>query len=186
MLERYWAIPKPSPSEKNGRWRKGTKGNGVFYFDDDYLPAEKNTRDNMCWGELVREYKKDFGLDVDGGVQYKNNRIVIKPYAIAELKIKYEDSNLEKIGKRGGSSDSFQHMAGEKFAEILKDEIRRGGYKDFWEYKAGIIDGEFVRKTLLLIHEDYDGETLYLVPKYLHDNWDHYGGVSVVKAVLGR
>lgn len=186
MLERYWAIPKPSPSEKYGRWVRGTKGNGVFYFNDDYLPAEKNTRGGMSWGELVREYKKDFDLKVDGGVEYHNNRIVIEPYSIAKVKIRYEDSNLDKISSRGGSSDSFQQMAGEQFEKILESQIRKGGYKDFWEFKDGRKGSVLVRKTPLVIHEDYDGTTLYLVPKYLHDNWKHYGGVSVVNAVLGE
>ncbi|MBQ2050624.1 MAG: hypothetical protein II495_00075, partial [Paludibacteraceae bacterium] len=67
---------------------------------------------------------------------------------------------------------------------IMKNEIKKGGYYDFWEYKDGIHNGSFVRNTPLVIHEDYDGETLYLVPKYLHDNWKHYGGVALVSAII--
>ena len=184
LLERFWAIRKPIPSDKYGKWVNGTRGNGVFYFYSDYRPAEKNTRDGMTWAELVAAYRKDFNLYVDGGVRYVNNRIDIAPYAVAKLKIRYEDSNLNKIGSRGGSDDTFQQKAGDRFAEMLKDKIAAGGYKDFWEFKDGRKGDVLVRKTPLVIHEDYDGETLYLVPKYLHDNWKHYGGVALIEAVL--
>ena len=185
MLERFWAIRKPVPSDKYGKWVNGMRGDGVFYFDDDYVPAEKNTRDGMTWAELVAAYREEFGLEkVDGGVRYVNGRIGLALYAVAKVKIKYEDSNLNKIGSRGGSDDAFQQMAGEMCAGILRDKITAGGYKDFWEYKDGRKGDALVRNTPLVIHEDYDGETLYLVPKYLHDNWNHYGGVALVKAIL--
>lgn len=184
MLERFWAIRKPVPSDKCGKWVNGTRGAGVFYFDAGYLPAEKNTWDGMTWAELVTAYRKDFDLHVDGGVRYVNGRIDLAPYAVAKVKIRYEDSNLDKIGNRGGSEDAFQQMAGELFAKILRDKITAGGYQDFWEFKDGRRGDVLVRNTPLVIHEDYDGETLYLVPKYLHDNWNHYGGVALVKAVL--
>ncbi|MGM9767081.1 MAG: hypothetical protein ACI3Z0_01260 [Candidatus Cryptobacteroides sp.] len=187
MLERFWAIRKPVPSDKYGKWVNGMRGNGVFYFDKDFLPAENNTRNGMTWAELVAAYRKDFDcLFVDGGVRYVNNRIDLAPYEVAKVKFRYEDSNLDKIGNRGGSEDAFQQMAGEKFAEELKKEIAAGGYKDFWEFKDGRKGDVLVRNTPLVIHEDYDGETLYLVPKYLHDNWKHNGGVALVKAVLNR
>ena len=135
--QRLWAIRKPTPSDKYGKWVNGTRGNGVFYFYNDYRPAEKNTRDGMTWAELVAAYRKDFNLYVDGGVRYVNNRIDIAPYAVAKLKIRYEDSNLNKIGSRGGSDDAFQQKAGDRFAEMLKDKIAAGGYKEFWEFKDG-------------------------------------------------
>lgn len=185
MLERFWAIRKPVPSDKCGKWVNGMRGDGVFYFDAGYLPAGKNTRDGMTWAELVAAYRKDFDcLFVDGGVRYVNNRIDLAPYAVAKVKIRYEDSNLNKIGSRGGSEDAFQQMAGELFAKILRDKMTAGGYQNFWEFKDGRRGDVLVRNTPLVIHEDYDGETLYLVPKYLHDNWNHYGGVALVKAVL--
>ena len=132
----------------------------------------------MNWGQLVDAYKKDFHLKVDGGVKYQNFRIDLRPYAIASVKVKYEDSNLGRGGGHG-----VQDIAEKQFAALLKKEIESGGYADFWEYKDGMHNGTFVRDTPLVIHEDYDGETLLLVPKYLHDNWKHYGGISVVSVV---
>ena len=46
---------------------------------------------------------------------------------------------------------------------MLKDKIADGGYKDFWEFKDGRKGDVLVRKTPLVIHEDYDGETLHFV-----------------------
>lgn len=183
-LERFWAIPKPVPSSY-GHW-EGEKGDGVFYFDGDYLPADKNTRNGMTWAELVAEYKKDFHLNVDGGVRYSHSRIDLKPYAVAAVKIRYEDSDLSKLRNRGGSGNTIQEIAAPLFEKALRKEIAEGGYADFWEYKDGMHDGEFVRNTPLVIHEDYDGQTLYLVPKYLHDNWKHYGGVALVGALIEK
>ena len=183
IIDRYWGIPKPSPSNY-GHW-EGEKGNGTFYFDADYLPAEKNTRNGMDWGQLVAEYKKDFNLVGDGGIRYSSYRIDFSDYAVASVKIKYEDSDLSKLRNRGGSGNTIQEIAAPMFEKVLHDEIVKGGYSDFWEYKDGLHNGEFVRNTPLVIHEDYDGETLYLVPKYLHDNWKHYGGIALVGAILG-
>lgn len=183
-LERFWAIPKPAP-ENNGRW-VGERGNGVFYFDPDFVPAEKNNRNGMTWAQLVAEYKKDFHLNVDGGIRYSHSRIDLRPYAVAAVKIRYEDSDLSKLRNRGGSGNTIQEIAAPLFEKTLHTEIVRGGYSDFWEFKDGIHNGEFVRNTPLVIHEDYDGQTLYLVPKYLHDNWKHYGGVALVGALIGK
>lgn len=184
MLDRFWAIPKPSP-ENGGHW-VGEKGKGVFYFDSDFVPSEKNNRNGWTWSQLVSEYKKDFRLNVDGGIRYNNFRIDIKPYAVASVKIQYENSDLSKLRNRGGSGNTIQELAAPLFEKVLHDEIIKGGYSNFWEYKDGLLNGEFVRNTPLVIHEDYDGETLYLVPKYLHDNWKHYGGVALVGAIIGE
>lgn len=179
MLEDFWAIPKMTPNtDASGCWKVGEKGNGTYYFNNNKSFSSKNTRNNMNWGQLVDAYKKDFHLKVDGGVKYKNFRIDLKPYAIASVKVKYEDSNMGRGGGHG-----VQDIAEKQFAALLKKEIESGGYADFWEYKDGIHNGAFVRNTPLVIHEDYDGETLLLVPKYLHDNWKHYGGISVVSVV---
>ncbi len=183
MMERYWAIPKPSPSSF-GCW-KGVKGEGTFYFDNDYVPAEKNTRNGMSWCELVEEYRKDFNLHCDGGIRYTCNRIDFSGYIVASVKIRYEDCDLTRLRNRGGSDNTIQERAVLLFEQTLSNEIAKGGYSDFWEYKDGMCNGVFVRNTPLVIHEDYDGETLCLVPKYLHDNWKHYGGVSLVAAILG-
>ena len=181
LMDRFWEIRISAP-DSNGHWL-GEKGNGTFYFDDTFLPAEKNTRNGMRWRELVAEYKKDFSLNVDGGVRYSNWRIDLKPYAVASVKIRYEDSDLSKLRNRGGSANTVQEIGAPLFASALTAEIERGGYKDFWEFKDGIKNGVFVRNTPLVIHEDYDGETLLLVPKYLHDNWAHYGGIALVRAI---
>lgn len=179
MLEDFWAIPKMSPNtDAGGSWKVGEKGNGTYYFNKNKTFSSKNTRHNMNWGQLVDAYKKDFHLKVDGGVKYQNFRIDLRPYAIASVKVKYEDSNLGRGGGHG-----VQDIAEKQFAALLKKEIESGGYADFWEYKDGMHNGTFVRDTPLVIHEDYDGETLLLVPKYLHDNWKHYGGISVVSVV---
>lgn len=181
LMDRFWEIRIPAP-DSNGRWL-GEKGNGTFYLDDSFLPAEKNTRNGMRWSELVAKYKKDFSLNVDGGVRYSNWRIDLKPYAVASVKIRYEDSDLSKLRNRGGSANTVQEIGAPLFAAALRTEIERGGYKDFWGFKDGIKNGAFVRNTPLVIHEDYDGETLMLVPKYLHDNWAHYGGIALVSAI---
>lgn len=184
ILDRYWNIPKPSPN-KHGFW-VGEKGNSVFYFNKDYVPAEKNTRNGMNWGELVAEYKKDLNLKGDGGIKYSSYRIDLSDYSVASVKIKYEDSDLTKLRNRGGSGNTIQELAAPLFEKVLHDEIIKGGYSNFWEYKDGLHNGKFMRNTPLVIHEDYDGETLYLVPKYLHDNWKHYGGVALVGAIIGE
>ena len=178
VLESYWATRLPVPNN-NGTWIPlNSKGNGRFYFNDDYLPSEKNTRNLMTWKQLVDAYKKDFGLFVDGGVQYHNYRIDLKPYAIAQVKVQYEQTNMRRGGGHG-----VQDFAAEEFSELLNKEIHDRGYQNFQEYKDGIIDGDFVRDTPLVIHEDYDGETMLLVPKYLHDNWSHYGGMALASII---
>lgn len=183
ILDRFWAIPKPSP-ENGGRW-VGEKGNGTFYFDPTFAPAEKNTRNGMNWSQLVAEYRKDFRLNVDGGIRYSNYRIDLKPYAVAAVKIRYEDSDLSKLRNRGGSGNTIQEMAAPLFERALSSAIAHGGHSSFWEFKDGLHNGEFLRNTPLVMHEDYDGETILLVPKYLHDNWKHYGGVALVGAIIG-
>lgn len=183
LLEAFWAIRKPSPNSY-GHW-SGMKGNSTFYFDGYYVPTDKNTRDGMNWAQLVAAYKQDFNLTgFDGGVRYSNGRIDLSPIAIASVQINYEDSNLDKLRSRGGGDDTVQEIAAPFFSIKLAKAIKDGGYKDFWEFKDGMHDGRFKRKTPLVIHEDYDGKTLMLVPKYLHDNWKHYGGIALVSVIV--
>lgn len=180
LLERFWEIRKPVP-RSNGHWN-GERGNSVFYFDEDYLP-KKDTRNGLRWGELVAKYKNDFSLDVDGGVRYSSRRIDLSPYTIASVKISYEKSDMSKLCCRGGSANTIQRICAPLFESALENEIKQGGYNDFWEFKDGIHNGIFIRDTPLVIHEDYDGQTMSLVPKYLHDNWKHYGGVALARAI---
>ncbi len=183
LLCSFRKMKKPIP-RSNGQW-SGEPGNSVFNFYTDFQPKnETRTRNEMDWGKLINEYSNDFhfkdhGIRTDGGISYSNFRINLSEYAIASVKIKYENTNLT----RGGSSNTIQEIGAKEFEQQnnIKDMISNGGYADFWRFKDGIIDGDFSRNTPLLIHEDYDCESLLLVPKFLHDNWKHYGGISIVK-----
>lgn len=171
LLDDFWLISKPQ-SKSNGIYR----GNR-FYYNDNFVPG--NTRNGKNWKQLVDLYKADFNLRVDGGVEYNNQRINLKPYAVASVEINYAKTNLQ----RGASVNSIQEIGAVLFEKVLRNEIQRGGYKSFWEYKDGIQNDEFVRDTPLVIHEDYDCKTLMLVPKLLHDNWSHYGGVALANVI---
>jgi hypothetical protein len=96
--------------------------------------------------------------------------------------VRYDDTNLS----RGGSEDSLQEVAAPFFESLeqVQKKITEGGYKNFWEYKSGVQGGRFRREgNPLVIHEDYDCKTLMLVPKYLHDNWRHYGGIRLAQVI---
>lgn len=165
--------------KSNGQW-SGKKGNSYWIFNDDYVPKEPKGN-ILTWIEIRKAYEEELDIKIPKGIKYKNNQIDLRSIAVAKVKVKYENSNF---GRGGGNG--VQDHAIKPFTKKLKRKIKKGGYKDFWEYKNGFKYGEkFREKTVLVPHEDYDCETIYLVPKTIHDNLSHYGGISVCEVIRG-
>lgn len=163
----------------NGKWT-GEPGNSKWIFDDDFIPEIYNPN-NLTWAKIREEYKKDHRIIISKGIKYKNNEIDLKSIAVAKVKVKFEKSNF----KRGSGKKSIQVLAEEFFTKKLRRKIKKGGYKDYWEYKAVKKSDEIVKRTPFTPHEDYDCQTIYLVPKLVHDNISHYGGMALAKIIRG-
>lgn len=182
-IYKFDATRKPTPHQ--GGHFKGERGNSAFELDLDFQrPFSDGRGKPITVGQLIDDCRKDFGIKMPNKVKYHRKRIDFKPFAIASVKIRYEDVDPRKIEKRGGG-DSIQDIAAQKFERKLSTLIRQGHYKDYFDFKDGKgEDGEFVRNTPLVPHEDYDGRTILLVPTFLHNYLSHYGGVAVANIVV--
>lgn len=182
-IYKFDATRKPTPHQ--GGHFKGKRGNSAFELDLDFQrPFPDGRGKPITVGQLIDDCRKDFGINMPNKVKYHRKRIDFKPFAIASVKIRYEDVDPRKIEKRGGG-DSIQDIAAQKFERKLSTLIRQRHYKNYFDFKDGKgEDGEFVRNTPLVPHEDYDGRTILLVPTFLHNYLSHYGGVAIAKIVV--
>lgn len=178
-LHRLWGKNRRLPSSK-GVWdNPGDRANSTFSFNPEVRLNTTNRR-NWTVAETIEAYKVDLGINIDNRFKYHHHRVDLSGMAIASVKVRYEDSNLGRGGGKG-----VQDIAIPLFERQLASQIKAGGYKSFGDFKDCLKDGKFVRDTPLVIHEDYDGETLHLVPKIIHDSLAHYGGIATVEAVTG-
>lgn len=135
---------------------------------------------------VVKEYEKDFSIKLPTTYSYNYGRVDLSTMAIAKVDIDYENTNCDrykKAGKNGVQEEAAAKLMNDKlFRKIMK----KHGYNDIWQFLNGQNErGEFIRETPLLFHEDPNCKTVYVVPTYIHENIDHYGGISMAKIVNG-
>ena len=133
---------------------------------------------------VVKEYEKDFNIKLPTTYIYKYGRVDLSTMAIAKVDIDYENTNCDrykKAGKNGVQEEAAAKLMNDR---SFKKRMKKHGYNDIWQFLNGQNErGEFIRETPLLFHEDPNCKTIYVVPTYIHENIDHYGGISMAKIV---
>lgn len=150
----------------NGHWT-GERGNSRWLPDGDYIPKNR-LYNNMCgktWAQILRENHCEDGIQfTNGEIDFAQTGVVKAEVVIpGGITTCFTETDLEK-GKRTRLHDTaFALLAthlGKSVEEVMK-------WKD---------------ENIYVWHECIDLKTLQLVPREIHDNVTHQGGVAVLKA----
>ncbi|MCH5193409.1 MAG: HNH endonuclease [Oscillospiraceae bacterium] len=137
-----------------GKW-DGTRGNSTWYPDRDFTPLNPQTNpEKLTWGEILDKY----GID---GIPFKDG----EPDFSEVSKGTVEIDNFSKY--RQGKGGNFDQAA-EKLAE------QRGCTKE--EVKKWMTENKYTW------HERSDCKTMDKVPREVHGNVRHEGGISEINS----
>lgn len=145
----------------SGEWI-GEKGNSIWKPESTVKPDPENGKggnpDKLTWQEIQEKHKID-------GVEFKDGYPDFSSISAGEVKVEpfTENRNLNFA------------QADEKLAEKWNDEK-----KDGKEWTARDIK-EFRQSERYTWHECEDCQTMQLVPKEIHNNTPHSGGISEIK-----
>lgn len=160
FLEQEGDIPdlRNCPIEKDGfgHW-EGERGQSMWIPEDEYVPPDKNGRNNpdeKSWGQLKDDYDIE-GIPFNDGEPDFSEVSVGEPITIDE----FSDDRAKNFEK-----------ADEQYYQENKDQFESAD--DVESYRD---------ENNLTWHEHRDCKTMEMVPREIHDNVSHRGGVSKIK-----
>ena len=178
QIEDKYKVPN-----RYGQW-SGERGNSNFILDPDAMLNFPDGRPPISIRDLISLFKQDFGISIPYRIPYRNRRVDLSCMSVASVKINYEDSDLSQLKGRG-AGHGVQNIAKPKFESRYKNLMNKLGYDNYSDFKDGKDhQGNFNRQTPLVPHEDYDGQTIMLVPMLLHNILRHYGGIALADIVV--
>lgn len=160
------SIPRRIPMN-NGKWT-GKRGNSKWVPDKDYIPGGNKpyaNPKNKTWGQIMKENKID-------GIDFKDGIPDFDKVSKMETKIDYNKipaKAKEKLLQDKPNRDELHEYFYEKLAKeknMTVDEIKR-----------------FKESKNLVPHETVDGR-IQLIPREIHDNIVHEGGVALFRNQL--
>ncbi|MCQ2160404.1 MAG: HNH endonuclease [Bacteroidales bacterium] len=153
----------------NGSWT-GTRGDSKWKPNRNVRPADKgySNKDHKTWGEILDEN----GID---GINFHNGEPDLEPVARLKTTIDYDKDISDKAR-----------------AELLGDKPNRAAFHDDMFEKMAHENGMTKQELMaykdqhnLVIHECSDCKTVILVPREIHDNLPHHGGVEMFRKFNG-
>ena len=156
----YNNIPK-----SKGKW-SGEAGNSIWMPDNNLVP-ERNMYSNpngMTWGKILDFYK------VKNGILFQEGEPVFDELAWEKVVLRYEDIGRDELLRLQLNERSVLHNLA--FDTLAK--TKRWSLEQTYKYKE---------ENNLVWHEKSDCKTLLLVPRMIHDNITHYGGVSMLRCL---
>lgn len=148
----YNRLPR-SGSWEGTNGESGEKGNSTWKPNPEDVPSHAN-EDGRTWGEIMDEY----GID---GIPFNDGEPDFSEVSKGTVEI--DDFSTERFGA-GGNFD----QADEKLAE------QRGCTKE--EVQAWRAENNYTW------HEKQDCKTMQKVPREIHHNVPHTGGISILKS----
>lgn len=148
----------------NGKW-VGDRGNSKWIPDKDYIPGDGKHYANLknkTWGQILKENNID-GIDFKNGVP-----------------------DFDKISKMESKID-YSKIPDKAKKQLLKEKPQRTALHDYFYEKLAKEKNmtveeihKFKDKNNLVPHETIDGR-IQLVPREIHDNLTHEGGVALFR-----
>ena len=140
--------------KRDGRW-EGEEGNSKFIPDDDVIPKDRNysNPDGKTWAEI----KDKYGID---GVSFKNGYPDFSEVSKGTVEI--DNFCTERYGSGGNFDQADRKLADQRGCTV--EEVRQ------WR-----IDNNYTW------HEMEDCKTMQKVPREVHGNIPHDGGISKLK-----
>lgn len=198
LLQKYRSAKYKANNEiKNvpntGIWA-GTRGDSRWVPDGEAIPKKYNPN-NKTWKQILDEN----GID---GIDYINGEPDLSKMAILKTDIDF-DLDLSEKAKVGllSPKKNREHLHWEVFEKMAKEN----GYSvDMIRVMKG--DSAPVKKLMeqfgcseqevwnmcnnpnrvaRVLHEASDCKTVFLVPREIHDNINHCGGVDMYRALNG-
>ena len=156
----YNNIPK-----SKGKW-SGEAANSIWMPDNNLVPERNmySNPDGITWGKILDFYK------VKNGILFQEGEPVFDELAWEKVVLRYEDIGRDELLRLQQNERSVLHnLAFDKLAKA-----KRWSLEQTYKYKE---------ENNLVWHEKSDCKTLLLVPRMIHDNITHYGGVSMLRCL---
>lgn len=141
---------------RSGTW-SGEKGNSVWFPNKDEIPKKYNPNDKT-WGDILKEYKIE-------GIEFNDGEPNFDDVKVAEVKI---DNFTPDRTKNFPQADK----------ELAKQWTNEGKDGKTWTSRD---IAEWRKENNCTWHECKDCKTMQLVPKEIHNNVPHAGGISEAK-----
>ncbi len=168
----FFALPKRVQEDLDILWDKyrlpqadgvwaAEKGNSLWIPNDNVIP--RNKQYNNMWGKTWAQIKSENGIK---GIPYIDSVPNFSNIAKEIVEIEFpSDYRYDRDNTRQGLHDTA-------FAKLAK--LKGWTLEDTYAYKD---------KLNLVWHEDIDCKMLYLVPREVHDNIPHFGGIGMAQIV---
>lgn len=145
--------------KSHGEW-EGEPGESVWQPDEEYAPENMRTNpEEKTWEEILDKYESDGVIFKDGFPDFSE---------FAEETVEIDDFSDCR-------PDNFS-QADQALADKWNEQGKKGGpwtSEDVQEYR---------KENRLTWHEHQDMKTMQLVPREIHGNVPHSGGVSKKKS----
>lgn len=174
MLDRYQALRYSETGyshtpQSHGIW-DGENGNSLFKPDRDFHPANKqyNNLEDKSWGQILDENRIE-------GIRYIKGEPDFEPIAVFKTTIDFDSE-----------------LSAESRAMLLSPKKDRAGlHEEFYaklakENNCTVAEIKAIKESQnLVVHECPDCKTLLLIPREVHDNMPHTGGVEMFRMING-
>ena len=157
------------PSTTKGRW-VGERGNSDFIINDDCVYGNST----------VKELKKKYHIKGELRVKYVDGEPIFdKTNSLGTTKFEYkQEYDYKKIKLHDKVTENLEK---EPWLQGKLNEKAINPVREYVENTA--VDGTCVSGALNTYHEARDGETIYIVPDFIHDICKHNGGRAVARLV---
>lgn len=174
ILDRYQRIRYSNSGynhtpKSGGAW-DGERGNSVFHPDRDIRPKDKgySNMENKTWGQILDENNID-------GIRYIDGEPDFSPIAKMQTTMDFETEISDLAKKQLLSTPANREQLHKEFYEKLAKE-NNCSINEIIAFKES---------NNLVVHESPDCKTLLLLPREIHDNLLHTGGVEMFRTLRG-
>lgn len=157
------------PSTTKGRW-VGERGNSDFIINDDCVYGNST----------VKELKKKYHIKGELRVKYVDGEPIFdKTNSLGTTKFEYkQEYDYKKIKLHDKVTENLEK---EPWLQGKLNEKAINPVREYVENTA--VDGTRVSGARNTYHEARDGETIYIVPDFIHKICNHNGGRAVARLV---
>ncbi len=154
----------PIENGQNGKW-EGERGNSKWMPNSDVAPKKYNPEEKT-WGEIFEPYNID-------GIVYHDGEPDFSEVSRGTVEIADFKSEME-----GGRPKNYTQADEQLSLKWNQDKL--AGKEDWTPQDIEV----FRHENILSWHEHPDMKTMELVPRIIHGNIEHRGGISAANQVF--
>lgn len=174
ILDRYQRLRYSNSgynhTPKTGGIWDGERGNSIFYPDRDVHPSDKgySNMENKTWGQILDENNIV-------GIKYINGEPDFSPIVKMQTTMDFESEISEAARQQLLSTP------------VNREQLHKEFYVKLAKENNCTVDEiiTFKESNNLVVHESPDCKTLLLLPREIHDNLPHTGGVDMFRTLNG-